>query len=62
MHSSAISNGTHVRLPDWLLLAIERSRRNEPDIPTRPEMIRRLLQQAVTARADVNDGYDRTAA
>jgi hypothetical protein len=52
MQSSATSNGTHVRLQDWLLLAIERSRRNEPDIPTRPEMIRRLLEEAVSARQD----------
>jgi hypothetical protein len=37
-----------VRVPDDLRRAIEERRRREPDIPTRPEMIRRLLKQAVT--------------
>jgi hypothetical protein len=36
-----------VRLQDSLLSAIEGFRRNEPDIPTRPEAVRRLLHQAL---------------
>ena len=49
------SNGTHVRLPDELLRAVESCRRCEPDIPSRPEMVRRLLRQAVAARLDRGD-------
>jgi hypothetical protein len=44
------NNGIHVRLRNELLSAIEDFRRGEADIPTRPEAIRRLLQQAVMAR------------
>jgi len=36
-----------VRMPPDLRRAIEERRRREPDIPSRPEMIRRLLKQAV---------------
>jgi len=36
-----------VRLQDDLWSAIENFRRNEPDIPTRPEAVRRLLQRAL---------------
>jgi hypothetical protein len=38
-----------VRMPPDLRRAIEEFRRSEPDIPTRPEAIRRLLKQAVLA-------------
>ena len=41
-----------VRMSEELRQAIEDFRRNEPDIPTRPEMIRRLLRRAVTARQE----------
>jgi len=34
-------------MPPDLRRAIEERRRREPDIPSRPEMIRRLLKQAV---------------
>ena len=46
--TSADSSQIQVRVPDDLRRAIEERRRREPDIPTRPEMIRRLLKQAVT--------------
>ncbi len=36
-----------LRLQNELLSAIENFRRNEPDIPTRPEAVRRLLQRAL---------------
>jgi metal-responsive CopG/Arc/MetJ family transcriptional regulator len=45
MHPTAES--IHVRLQNELLRVIEDFRRSEADIPTRPEAIRRLLQQAV---------------
>jgi metal-responsive CopG/Arc/MetJ family transcriptional regulator len=48
--------GVHVRLHEPLLSEIDDFRRDEVDLPTRPEAIRRLLQQAVTARADVAAG------
>jgi len=50
MHPSAES--IHVRLQNELLRAIEDFRRREADLPTRPEAIRRLLQQAVMAREE----------
>jgi hypothetical protein len=36
-----------VRLQTELYSAIEGFRRNEPDIPTRPEAVRRLLERAL---------------
>jgi hypothetical protein len=41
-----------VRIPKDLRSEIEKFRRDEPDIPTRPEAIRRLLRQAVRARQE----------
>lgn len=32
-----------LRLPEELIAAVDGLRRREPDIPTRPEMIRRIL-------------------
>jgi hypothetical protein len=45
--SANTTNGIHVRLQNELLCAIESFRRSEPDIPTRPEAVRRLLQRAL---------------
>jgi hypothetical protein len=42
-------------MPQDLRRMIEDFRRNEPDIPTRPEAIRRLLKQAVMARQGGGD-------
>jgi hypothetical protein len=42
-----------VRIPTDLLFAVESFRRSEPDIPTRPEAVRRLLQRALELRADL---------
>jgi len=39
-----------VRMSPDLRRAVEEFRRQEPDIPTRPEAIRRLLKLAVLAR------------
>jgi metal-responsive CopG/Arc/MetJ family transcriptional regulator len=50
--SADTTNGIHVRLQNELLRAIESFRRSEPDIPTRPEAVRRLLQQAMKARQE----------
>lgn len=50
--SSTDNNGIHVRLRNELLRAIEDFRRSEADIPTRPEAVRRLLEQAVSAREE----------
>jgi metal-responsive CopG/Arc/MetJ family transcriptional regulator len=33
-----------LRLPDELIEAVDELRRNQKDIPSRPEMIRRILQ------------------
>lgn len=46
--TSAASNlAIQVKLKTDLASAIEGFRRSEPDIPTRPEAIRRLLQRAL---------------
>jgi hypothetical protein len=48
VRTSAGSNlAIQVRLQHDLVSAIEGFRRSEPDIPTRPEAIRRLLQRAL---------------
>jgi len=41
------SPSIQIRMRSDLWFAIESFRRNEPDIPTRPEAIRRLLQRAL---------------
>jgi hypothetical protein len=41
-----------VRVQRDLLVAIEDYRRNEPDIPTRPEAVRRLIQRALVEPHD----------
>ena len=38
------SEGVLVRLPDNMIAQLDDVRRGEEDIPTRPEMIRRILQ------------------
>jgi hypothetical protein len=47
------SPAIQVRLHSDLWSAVESFRRNEPDIPTRPEAVRRLLQRALGPRADL---------
>lgn len=37
-----------LRLPREMIEAIDDLRRQEPDLPTRPEMIRRLLQRVLS--------------
>ena len=44
---SPADHQVQVRMPPDLRRAIEERRRREPDIPSAPEMIRRLLKQAV---------------
>jgi hypothetical protein len=48
--SAAKLNGIHVRVRDELLDAIDEFRRNERDIPTRPNAIHQLLKEALAAR------------
>jgi hypothetical protein len=47
-----LAENIHVRLQNELLRAIEDFRRSEADIPSKPEAVRRLLLQAVTARQE----------
>ena len=47
-----LAENIHVRLQNELLRAIEDFRRSETDIPSKPEAVRRLLLQAVTARQE----------
>jgi hypothetical protein len=53
--SAARTKAIHLRLQQPLLEEIEKFRRGEADIPTRPAAVRRLLQQAVNARHEVGD-------
>lgn len=39
-----------VRLPREVIAALDLSRKDEPDLPTRPEGIRRLLVEALKAK------------
>jgi hypothetical protein len=58
--SSAITKAINVVVKQPLLEEIEKFRRGEADIPSRPAAVRRLLQQAVNARREV--GEEPTAA
>lgn len=40
----------NLRLPRAMIDAIDDMRREQPDLPTRPEMIRRLLEQVLKER------------
>ena len=51
--SAGLSPAIQLRLQGELYSAVESFRRNEPDIPTRPEAVRRLLQHALESRADL---------
>ena len=51
--SADTTNGIHVRLENELLHAIECFRRGEPEIPTRPEAIRRLIRRALELTSKV---------
>ncbi|WP_405402608.1 hypothetical protein [Paracoccus sp. Ld10] len=42
---SVDTSAINVRLPNDIILLIDDRRRDEPDLPTRPEMIRRALVQ-----------------
>ena len=46
------SEAITLRLSRDMIEAIDDRRRSEPDLPTRPEMIRRLLQIVLTDRVD----------
>jgi hypothetical protein len=49
-----VSNAAvQVRLPSDLVSSIEGFRRREPDIPTRPEAIRRLIRRALELTSKV---------
>ena len=47
-----LAENIHVRLQNELLHAIDDFRRSEADIPSKPEAVRRLLREAVTARQE----------
>jgi hypothetical protein len=51
--SAGLNPAIQIRLQGELYSAVESFRRNEPDIPTRPEAVRRLLQRALEPRADL---------
>jgi hypothetical protein len=46
------SPAIQIRLRKDLWSAVEGFRRNEPDIPTRPEAIRRLIQRALASNGE----------
>jgi hypothetical protein len=53
----------HVRFQDEQQDAIEKFRRDELDLPTKPEAIRRLVERALAARkAEAKSGAEPAAA
>ncbi|MDX1822005.1 MAG: ribbon-helix-helix protein, CopG family [Paracoccaceae bacterium] len=46
------TTGIMLRLPAEMLKAIDDIRRQEEDIPTRPEMVRRIIAQYMKDRSD----------
>lgn len=52
------SEGVLVRLPDDMIAQIDEVRRGEEDIPTRPEMIRRILQDWLEIKGKALPGED----
>jgi metal-responsive CopG/Arc/MetJ family transcriptional regulator len=46
--------GVMLRLPAAMLKEIDDIRRQQDDIPTRPEMIRRILAQHLQAKDGIN--------
>jgi hypothetical protein len=48
--SAESARAIQVRVQPKLFIEIENFRRGEADLPTRPEAVRRLLNQAVAAR------------
>jgi hypothetical protein len=57
--SAAPNPAIQLRLQRELYAALESFRRAEPDIPTRPEAVRRLLQRALEPRAHVTQAVAR---
>jgi len=54
MHARTVgpNPSIQIRLQSDLWSAVESFRRNEPDIPTRPEAVRRLVQRALDVTLD----------
>jgi len=50
--SAGSTKGIHVRLPKKVLDEIEGFRRGEADIPSRPGAVRRLVEEALSARQE----------
>jgi hypothetical protein len=50
-----------IRLQGELYFAVENFRRREPDIPTRPEAVRRLLQRGLETTTVPSDRQQRKA-
>lgn len=47
---SVETEAVNVRLPAETLVIIDQLRRDDADLPTRPEMVRRLVQDAIDLR------------
>ena len=58
MHEPNPSIQVQVRVRDSLLSAIESFRRNEPDLPTRPEAVRRLIRRAIATAVENGGGIN----
>ena len=49
------TESVHMRLPRELISAIDDRRRHEEDLPTRPEMIRRLLSDSLGLSGETDE-------
>jgi metal-responsive CopG/Arc/MetJ family transcriptional regulator len=53
---TADTEPVNLRLPRAMIEELDRRRRDAEDLPTRPEMIRRLLQQVFDQESDAGSG------
>ena len=51
---SVSSTGIMLRLPDDIIKIIDDIRREEEDLPTRPEMIRRMIKDWIEEKENMN--------
>ena len=54
----ADTEAVNLRLPRTMIDELDKRRREQADLPTRPEMIRRLLQDLFDEAADTGSGSE----
>ena len=54
-------NSVHVRLSPKQQAALDKYRRDQSDLPSKPEALRRTLEEAIAAREDEQVGHKAAA-